>query len=558
MLPVSGYAPTAAGISAGTRALLDQDPVAAGDNLNSLPIIAVASAQTGAFAGSFYDDFYERFYLLDSEVDFGVVARSTAVPVTLWNARLGNGVLSNLLEIDLESDGVTISGLPLPTLFGPLSTKTHTFNASAAGETQIKGTVQYLFTPSQSLDLPIRGLRGKLWPLPINWAGGYKQTLEFKTEIIPSRSGKEQRIALRTTPRRSVEFRCIAAAADRREVNRNLDLAHYIDFIVPDVPKGIELPTAVMAGGTDISVGSVPSWASNGAVLTLLNGGDSGLCRVQAVDAGLGVITLSEPLDTDWPLGTVLCPGIIGALADTTATSRATNDVIDLGLSLSERPGYLNYTSPAAASVTHNGREVLLEKPNWSSPVSVSHSWATEEVDYARGTVARFVPTAFGTRATRWEFSRSGKAEALSLIETFMRARGRRGEFYAPTWENDLPPKSAIVSGTSYLRVEGTEAALEYNGSTVFTRLLLVKSDGTYMIRRVSSWSTVTDGDGSDSLLTLSEPWPADIPLSDIIMVSFLTCNRFASDILTVDWLTDSVASIQFNIQTIEDLSAEV
>lgn len=557
MLYYDGSGPHPVNLPVGDVGLLDSDAAISGSNLASLPIVGVSIAHTGERAFSFYDDFFERFYIKTEAIDFGVAAKTTLVPFKVWNARLDTGILNLITPLNLENDGVDLQGATVPSVFTPLREITHTGRALAAGDTQILGSYLYQFTPEQTLEIPVKGLRGKLWPLPINWASGFHQTLEFKTEILTSRAGKEQRIAIRTTPRRSFEFDSVADGAARRELNLALDTAHFVDFIIPDAPRYALTVSDATAGATVLSFAELPVWAATGVIVTLSHGRRVGLARIQTTDSDTDTVELSEGLTGDWPTGTRVCPGIVGALDDEVSTRRLTDDVVDVGLQLAERPGYQDYIAPAAAPVTHNNREILLAKPNWASTPSVSHSWVSEWVDYGKGVIARFVPTDFGGRLIRWTYSRASYAEVMAVQDTFMRARGRRGEFYVPSWESDFTPKADLTAATKTMRVAGVEAAEVYAGSTVYGRLLIQLADGTRFYRKIVSASTVVDGYGQDSLLTFDTEWPSNIPVGDIALVCFLLCARFASDSLTIEWLTDDKANVQFNLQTLEDLSPE-
>lgn len=53
-----------------------------------------------------------------------------------------------------------------------------------------------------------------VWPLRPNWRGSYAVTYQFATDILITRSGREQRRALRDAPRQQIKF-TVTAAQDR-------------------------------------------------------------------------------------------------------------------------------------------------------------------------------------------------------------------------------------------------------------------------------------------------------------------------------------------------------
>ena len=54
-----------------------------------------------------------------------------------------------------------------------------------------------------------------LWQVEPDWTNGITETLEWKTDILQSYSGAEQRIARRLSPRRTFEFTILINGNER-------------------------------------------------------------------------------------------------------------------------------------------------------------------------------------------------------------------------------------------------------------------------------------------------------------------------------------------------------
>lgn len=521
------------------------------------PVEGYPGSLSGARQSSFFDDFYNRFYITPDAVDFGIVVGETTTVLNVWNAHLINTALISIDDSSLAFSQVGIISTSLPRETKPLEIFTVSVTAETAGPSNIDGTGTFIFDPTQITNVPVTGNRGRLWPIMPNWSDPVRQTWEFKTEILRSRSGKEQRIARRTTPRKSMEFTAAASEENRRRLARILDKFQYVDQVVPDIPRRVTATSVVPTGLAAFTVDDVPDWLKADTVVVVVNGADLSLRYVQSVDSGSNTVLFKNVGNMEFPVGSWICFAFIGNLDDRLSTNSLTNSVSSLAFKFSSTPAREDYFDPGAADVVFNNREVFLARPNWGQTPGVDFERLTETVDYDNGTTARFNPVAFGTRITKWGFVNFNYSEAESICKTFLRARGQRGEFYMPTWANDLPPKVALVSGGTILRTNGLEVYEAYKDSTVFQAIMVLLNDGTKLFRKVSSMFTTSDMTGTDTVVQLSTAWPYAINTSDIVMVSWLPCCRFASDLLTIDWLSDDKSQMQIAIRTLEDLTPE-
>src|SRR5690606_3636520 len=122
---------------------------------------------------------------------------------------------------------------------------------------------------------------------------------------------------------------------------------------------------------------------------------------------------------------------------------------------------------PEAPLVTFNGREVFLKKPNWRERISDNFLAGREAVDYGRGRIASFKMLDFVERTRRAIYLGRDRAELNAIYQFFLRRWGQQGEFYAPTWMEDIVPKTALASGQATMRVAGTDFHAAYADDTI-------------------------------------------------------------------------------------------
>lgn len=559
MLPLAGLSSNAGStppLPLGERGLIDADPLESGALTDAQPVSPHSSTLAGVKHLSFFDDFYNRYHLISKVMDFGIVVSESTMQAEIWNAHLVPGTLDGVFDTELDFSQVAASLPALPQTLPALGVTSYNVTAEAAGPTDIEGHVYFFLTPTETLTLTVSGVRGRLWPFLPNWSGGFREVWEYKTEVITSRAGREQRMALRTTPRKTVEYASLIYEETRREFSRALDKYHHVDHVVADIPRHVVAVSEVPAIAGPVTVDEIPDWIDDNQVIVIVNGRDVNLRYVDTVDEDNNIITLKND-GAAMPAGSYICFGMVGNIDPNIQTRRLTNEAAEVVFRFRTSPGREDYLEPPAAAETYSGREVFLTKPNWSDPVSIDFERSVNEIDYGRGVITRFVPIPFGAHLFRATFTNRDYAAAKAIRDTFIRMRGQRGEFFMPTWEADMMMKLAAGSGTASIRIEGTEVAETYASHKVFKSIMVLMNDGTRYYRTATNAFTVDDVNGNDSILQLSATWPVTIEPEDVAMICWMPCCRFATDALTIDWLTDSKARMQLNIRTLEELTAE-
>lgn len=395
------------------------------------------------------------------------------------------------------------------------------------------------------------------WLFEPDWGRkDYQVTYEFLTGITRSSiGGKEQRRALRTSPRKTIAYAVPLNDARFRQFKDLMWGAQADVFDLPELTRFTESTVATDIGDTEMTLTGVPSWLVPGAAVTV---GDLGVFEGRTVDSVDGdVVTFVDPGALAWAAGARIYPALTGYLATELSTPRETNAVAQMGMRFAVDTGSEPLIEPPAAEVTFNGREVFLKKPNWAAAVDVATGHDADILDYGYGPVLQYAAVAFGYNVKKATYVNRSAEQAQAIVDFFFRMKGQQGEFYMPTWEYDFQPKVAASSGSSTMRVAGTAFADAYEGSTVHKAMFVQKLDGTVLLRKVLSVAPISDGGGNDSLITIEGTWSATISQATIVMCGWMPVWRLASDTLVMEWLTDTVAQTQLSVRTLEDLPVE-
>lgn len=386
----------------------------------------------------------------------------------------------------------------------------------------------------------------KIWPLRPNWSSPYEISYQFSTEILTSESRREQRRALRSEPRRHIEFKVTTWAARFRTLMAMFERTQGDLILLPEVTAGVKTASPVN-NSASVTLSSVPAWILPGATAILLDG-EQAVSGTILSRAG-NVVTMTAPLAGAWRSGSMFCPGLSGRISEDQSATVMTDRIAEAGLSFDVDPGSELWPEVPAAPTTWNGREVFTDlKPDWSSDKNYAFTRGTSMIDYGKGRVRSFQKSSYGNTTMQADYNLNTRAKAALLINFFLRQKGRRGEFYMPLDTADMQLVSAVGS---FLYVEGAEIAEAYADDAVNKSICIRKTDGTRLFRKVLGITV----HGTQSRIQLDQA--ASVTPQTAEVISWMPVCRMASDDLTVQWQTDTVATARLNIMSLEDLPAE-
>lgn len=352
---------------------------------------------------------------------------------------------------------------------------------------------------------------------------------EFRTDILTSRAGREQRRALRVSPRKYLEFQSAFTGDLWRLFNTSMMFGQRTSWYFPDQSRVASIPAGATTNVAVVS--SAQGWMLEGAKVVLRH---ETRLEVYTIDAVAGAtVTLIETPAEDWPAGTLMYPAVLGWLRGEVAGQALRGAVVDVGFGV-EVEATEELIEPALlADATFNGRDVWTLEPFAFRPAGVSYVQYREIVDAGMGPVSRFHPVEFASRVWRAEFPMSDPDNADKVRSFFETMRGAQGEFYMPTFEYDLRPKVQASAGTATLRVAGTLTHTAYAGSTTHKCVLVTRADGSKQYNLLVSMAI----NAGDTVLTFADTWDDDVAITD--RVSWMPVWRFASDILDIQWIFD-------------------
>jgi len=511
----------------------------------------------GDLLPSFYDDFYNRIWFIPQTIDFGAISATVGRTAVMWNAKRSTVVLSS---IDTSGDeSVSVSGVALPLTMKPLAQKTFVVTADENGDPDVDFSIVFEFTPTEQVALPVTGVRAKVWAFLPNWTSPVEVSYEFMTEIIASRSGFEQRIANRTDPRMAIKFTTLVNEGTFRQFIRQMASWQNKSTLMPDFSHGIALIEDANAGHNTLVLEESVDWMLPGRTVVLMRGNASqSEFAVRKIDTAVGnSVILTSDLDRSWVAGSKVYPAYVGYLGTKITASQLTNRTASVNVTFDADPGEELWWSVPAGTAFHLGRELFLERPDWASSVAPEFEAALEIIDYGKGRKDFNIPRPFNMRIHKAQYIGSSRERTDAIVDFFRRNRGAQGEFFMPTFAEDLKLKSVAPAGTFGLRFEGREIYQDYLDDVVYKDLIIFYANGTYEALHIDTITFISDENGNDTVIGLTTPLFNTADPALILQICWLPLWRFSTDGLTVQWLTDETSQISLTMQALRYVPAE-
>lgn len=384
---------------------------------------------------------------------------------------------------------------------------------------------------------------GRIPALPTNWADPVVARYVYDTEISTVRDGSEQRWAHRQTPRLQIGQSSLLDVSEWTRFAADMAEGQNDVFYAP-VPWRFSFLDAP-SGGTTLTINTMPFWAVANALVIIEDETKMELATIASVASP--TITLTGSLAGSFAAGSKVYLAQQVLVEASVEAQLPVSRVSVIGSQLIVKPGETPHPFGSVTPAQHNSIDVFDYKPNWSRSVDVSFETERGQYDVEIGRIRTFDLESFNKGLRKAQFTRLDAASAEEIVAFFDLKKGRRGSFYTPTYTADMQALIAQPSGTSGLTVEGEDFFNAYDAHPIWNTLY-VESGGASQINTISSMAT----SGGNTVLTMADVWAFDLEQGKTL--SWCPLSRFASDTLTVNWLTNEVAEMALSFVTVRNI----
>lgn len=512
----------------------------------------MATAAPRALAGykctSYLDDFYYRIHVVPASIDVGFLLGEDVRNVTVWNAHFTVKTYSAFSATGSEGIGVTPPVSP-PYNFSALQEQVFLFNVTVEGPPQISAVYTWVIG-GETVQLRIVGERTVPFSFEPDWADAVTETLAWRTDVIEARDGSEQRIALRSKPRRSFEYRFQAVGRDWFRLQNTLWGWHRYSFALPLWTDKSNLTADAGEGALALFLDTTSrGFTAGGQAIVTAGPGDYEVVAISAVTSS--TVSLVRPLRRAWAALTTVYPVAIGHLPGNVPVAKLTDNVAQGALTMNLDPVRTDPRLPtAAAAVTHNGYEVVLQEPNWVGELDNSSEQDFGILDNDIGPRSYQVTQTFARTVRGYRWLLGSRTEIDTFRALLKRLNGRQKAVYIPTFAADMVLLENLLSGGTSMRVDSPKLASFIGVKRAYQRVMIEMTNGTRYYHSIINVSEDLDG---SQIVGLSPSAATLIVPANVRRICFMPLFRLDSDEVVLTWQTDSVATVEASFRLVTE-----
>lgn len=495
--------------------------------------VPTASVSGSAFSGVWWP-LYERVWwnavhIVPNRFNLGFVLTAITRTFEVFNNYRVAKVLQSI-ALNPGTSGITIDTGPTPPAHFPT---TQSFNYAlhipANGSPSINEAILFNFVGVTST-LTVTGSRITAWIITPDWSAGVRERLEFKTDVMVAWSGAEQRRALRLSPRRLFEFDVVVGRRERRYMEASLFEWSAQVWGLPIWPDGQLLTSAVGAGATVINCDTVNRDFSVGGLAILIGPDAVSFEVLQTTSVAAGSLTLTQATISAWPAGTRLYPVRAARLSSYPRITRESGNYATL------RPAFQTVEpcdwAPATGLPQYRGINVLENSPDSGTKPAASYERQALIVDPGTGTMSALDTAQAGFPAWTHSWWAQGRPARSALRALLYLLRGRQGELWVPSYQNDLKLAANAASSATQIDVEYCGYTNFLSGKLNRRDIRIELSNGTILYRRITAALVV---DANTERLTIDSSPGVALDTTQVRRISYMMLARLNADSIEID-----------------------
>jgi len=494
-----------------------------------------AQALSGVVARTFSYDFYDRIHITTTLLDLGNVIGLQSRAIAVWNSFRRVQRLSSVAAVG--ADGIALTGGPasLPYDFPVLGETIYTLTVSPEGPPTVNATFTFDFVP-YDITLRVVGSRVTAWTFAPDWSSPVVERLEWKTDVLSSFDGGEQRGSLRLGPRASFEFEAFFSGDERRRAETLIWGWGARVWALPIWQDGQEPGYDLASGATEILLDTAGRDYASGSLAMILR--DSAAYEVLEVDSvAADRIVLRRPTTSAWPGSYRVFPARIARLMDQVRLPRWDGSASGVRVILSTTTAVDRPADDGHA--THRGYPVLTLAPNWAGGFDLEMARKLAEIDNMTGRT--FVDDESGIPVTtqRMRFLWTTRAELETWRSMLYALRGRAGAVWVPTWTDDLAVAVDIASAATAIDVRSVGYVRQINLDPGRADIRIEVSSGAVFYRRITGCSEIST---TIERIQIDASLGVAVTTAQVVSVSFMALSRIDSDAVELSHWTGSVS----------------
>lgn len=476
-------------------------------------------------------------------VDFGVIPSPVQRTVSLYNAR-STPVTVTALALPA---GVTLVSPSLPQTLDAYDGVTFTLEAATTGVNEFD---QFVTFTTSAGDVVFRILGRRVFTINVIPQAPMNETLRFRTDLIRSTSGTEKAYGLQQSPSAIVDYKVKFQDDLERIRFKNRFIAGESALVVAGQKWYEARPSTadVGSGDTVIPVSTLNASFAAGQPISVVTQ-DGNLVAAGQIDSlTASSITLGAVLGIDAPAGSFVMPVGLGYVSGFPSYRTHPRNLEEAGYTLTFNQeldqSNLDAMFPTLTDLNSPAETLpILEFCNEISGRSKASELRRGEdiLDSGLSNRLAFSSLPYGDHVSDFRISLTSPEQVWKWRQFFHYLRGSYGEFYVPTFTNDIPGVTTAVS--NIFNADDTDLSLLFGTTPVDRRnkIRLEYPDGTIYYRTITDVvdNVATEQITVDTILVVGNPEISYLQKSRILgdTVNF-NHNRIDDVILTFKFRT--------------------
>lgn len=533
-------APQSSNVSSVFESAFPTIPVLGGDILTSEVMspgthgwgVITGKDSVGTMTPSFKDYWYNRIVLHPTVLNFGDVSSTKSDTVLVWNAYIDKSVIcSSITNLNFNLDGVTVVGQTAPVNFNRLRHFIYTINTSTSGRALLDSYLYFLFDGEGLFTLHIIGTRLTMFP----WRPqeNIEEILTWAVEVIESRNGREQRLAIRSEPRQSLVFNVkLIGLRSKMLFDNKMFLWQKKAFAVPLWTEMTEDTSTISSGSTFIALDTANAdYVAEGFVTIWASDTSYEVLQIDSVEAGglniKGVVSATySGLKLMMPTIICKCTG----LAQRDQPTDGSFNLLKLNFTSIRNHRISGYTPVT----TYEGYEVITHPTTIENAFQLVSDAQLEVFDGVTGNQILSSPYVYN-RYTQTHISvNENKAECWEFRRWLHSLNGMQKVFIVPTFVEDMTILTSIASDVTTFYVRNDNLSQDV-GAQPFKEYLAFINRSTKTVDAVRRITAIGRVDDNSEYISIDSS-VGQLMTNTTHMISFATKCRLSTPEVKMIW----------------------
>lgn len=473
---------------------------------------------------------YNRVWVLPSTINVGNLTRAESYSVEVWNAQYTGQTLNSITTDGIV--GITLTEpASTPLAYAALQSRLYQVDVDLNGPAAIAATYTFNFV-GQTPTLSLTGERLITLLVEPDWSSEFKETYQWLTDIIDGDDTTEQRIALRSMPRRVWTYSTKLWDIGRRQFDMLLWGWQARPYLLPVwyVTSKLTAPAAI--GASTIQCDTDFFDFIDGGMVILTDGVKHE--TVSADTISTGQITLTSSLTAAWPLHTKVFPARMTRLESAQPLTSLSQDVVEATFKFRVED-FVPVTGVEMSATVYRGYPVLLQRPNWRGNIDTEFTRKVSAADFEtyKWTVAD--KSGMPSVLQEYKWFRNGRDDIKGLIQWLHARAGACKMLWVPSFSPDVKIIVDVLAAQNVLDVQHANYSLMGAPTLGRRDLFIVLRSGTVIMRRVTA---VEEVNSTTERLTLDGVLGVDFTANQVLYVSWMQISRIESDDIDLIWRT--------------------